>query len=217
MRTKTCTKCGYTGAIETFSKDASKASGYGSLCKPCSAEKRRQYHQKNKNDPEYKARYQERNSAYREENKERSAEYTKSWVAANKERVKAIKAKSKAKLREETNRKLREKSAATPGWQNDRAVRWRKNNPDKARAALQKRRKAVVQATPVWFGELDNFVFAEANKLAVLRERVTGVKWHVDHVLPLRGKRVCGLHTWSNVAVIPALENIRKGNREAVQ
>lgn len=43
--------------------------------------------------------------------------------------------------------------------------------------------------------------------------RASGERVHVDHVIPLLGKRVSGLHVEGNLAVIPATENIRKGNR----
>lgn len=41
----------------------------------------------------------------------------------------------------------------------------------------------------------------------------TGTPHHVDHVIPLQGQNVSGLHVPENMRVIPALENIRKSNK----
>lgn len=62
--------------------------------------------------------------------------------------------------------------------------------------------------------ELTEFVFSEAYDLCKQREKLFGFKWHVDHIIPLNGKRVSGLHVWNNLQVIPASENLSKGNKE---
>jgi hypothetical protein len=63
--------------------------------------------------------------------------------------------------------------------------------------------------------ELTTFVFIEAKKLAGLREKLFGFPWHVDHIIPLRGKLVSGLHVWNNFQVIPKETNLQKGNKHA--
>ena len=43
--------------------------------------------------------------------------------------------------------------------------------------------------------------------------RTTGVPHHVDHVIPLRGRLVCGLHVETNLRVTPSRDNLAKGNQ----
>ena len=64
-----------------------------------------------------------------------------------------------------------------------------------------------------WEQELTEFVGKEAHSLAKLREQTIGGKWSVDHIIPVRGKIVSGLHTWNNLQVIPMQQNRSKFNR----
>lgn len=63
--------------------------------------------------------------------------------------------------------------------------------------------------------ELSILVFNEAHSLRKLRNQSTGIEWHVDHIIPLKGKEVSGLHIWSNLQVIPKIINLKKGNKLA--
>ena len=38
----------------------------------------------------------------------------------------------------------------------------------------------------------------------------------IDHIIPIKGKDVCGLHVWNNLQILRKVENSIKGNKYAV-
>ena len=87
--------------------------------------------------------------------------------------------------------------------------RWARNNKDKVNHLSAKKRATKLQATPSWANE---FFISEAYSLAQERTEKTGINWHVDHIVPLRSKKVCGLHCEFNLQVITAKQNMHKHN-----
>jgi predicted Fe-S protein YdhL (DUF1289 family) len=92
-------------------------------------------------------------------------------------------------------------------------TKWKRNNIGKVRADTVKRRAAKLQRTPAWLTVDDLWMLEQAYELAALRTKMFGFSWHVDHIIPLQGKLVSGLHVPTNVRVIPGVENVRKANR----
>ena len=80
---------------------------------------------------------------------------------------------------------------------------WQRQNPDKMRAQNAKYRAAKLQRTPTW-----------ANQEKI-QEMYTNCPegYHVDHILPLQGELVSGLHVENNLQYLPASKNISKGNK----
>lgn len=103
--------------------------------------------------------------------------------------------------------------------------KWGRDNPERFLAAKKQwlednkgvmahhasvRRASELQATPWWVDreELKDF-YLEARVLTI----ETGVEHHVDHIVPLQGRDVCGLHVPWNLRVITATENLQKRNK----
>lgn len=111
-----------------------------------------------------------------------------------------------AKLRA-AHKRWRDKNVSR---ERNRSAAWHKSNPDMAAANAGKRRAAVRRACPSW---ANDFFIDEAYDIAMRRTQATGVRYVVDHIVPLTSSLVCGLHTEHNLQVIPDAINARKGNR----
>jgi len=92
-------------------------------------------------------------------------------------------------------------------------IAWRANNVDKKRSYQAFRRAKVKQATPPWLTKEHKAQIALIYKEALRLTNETGVMYHVDHIVPLNGKKVSGLHVPWNLRAIPASDNHRKSNK----
>ena len=99
---------------------------------------------------------------------------------------------------------------AMRAWQSE----YRKHNRPLYNAANAKRRAKKLQATPDWadMGAI-TAIYQEAQRL----QDLLGVPMHIDHVIPLQGELVCGLHVETNLAIIPATLNLKKSNKFKVE
>lgn len=95
--------------------------------------------------------------------------------------------------------------------------RWNEKNVDKVRKmkrpANANRRANLLHRTPKWLSEQDKMRIKVKHAEARWMTEHTGISHAVDHIYPLQGRLVSGLHVPSNMRVIPARENSRKYNK----
>ncbi|MBU3577491.1 hypothetical protein [Polynucleobacter sp. UK-Kesae-W10] len=190
-----------TDRLRELSKDYYEAN------KDAVIERSRKYYAKNKAEilKAQKASYDpEQAKAYRARVDDQIKDYRKAyWLSLTEEQKQQKRQRARdLKVTEEQSKKRRENRK-----------RWIEKNRDARRLSISSYRASKAGSVAVWDKELTEFTFKEAYRLCSLRESMTGLKWHIDHFIPLRSRVACGLHVWSNFAVVPAEYNIRKSNK----
>lgn len=87
------------------------------------------------------------------------------------------------------------------------------NNPDMYKEMTSLRRRRFRNATPSWLNANQKMEIRLKYRLAIELSRATGVRHAVDHIIPLHGEMVCGLHVPWNLQVITQEDNLKKYNR----
>jgi 5-methylcytosine-specific restriction endonuclease McrA len=93
------------------------------------------------------------------------------------------------------------------------ATRWQKNNKGKVNANTAFNHSAKMLRTPKWLSPFEKLHIKCLYQVAAMRSKHSEIAWDVDHIVPLKGKTVSGLHVPWNLRVIPKKENILKGNK----
>jgi len=86
-------------------------------------------------------------------------------------------------------------------------------NRDKVNANNAKRRASRLLRTPKWLDDKQIEQIVYIYNYAMNKTCSTGIKHHVDHIVPLQGKTVSGLHVPWNLQVLPEPQNISKSNK----
>lgn len=161
------------------------------------------------------ARYRERNRGVL--NEKRRALYAEqgqgeaktAWNAANREKCKSYSRAHFERNRGERLANLKKWGEENPGRLKAAQKAWADANRHVFTASTAKIRAKIIQRTPAWadWTEIQKF-YNEARKLT----RQTGIEHQVDHIVPLNGKNVSGLHVHYNLQVITKDENLKKRN-----
>jgi hypothetical protein len=199
MQEKTCTKCGEKKLIDLFYKRSDQVGKYASHCKACKRAKDNAHASK----PEIKAL---------------RAEYAKKRRADPVSRQKDHQTKAiyhrtdeyRAKKREEG--RIRRSDPKEVERQRAYDLKRAKENPAYFSQKTRYRKAKKLQRTPSWLNSGHWFEMESIYKYCAALRSI-GFDYEVDHIVPLQGKNVSGLHVPWNLQLLTASENASKGNR----
>lgn len=183
---KKCRACNEEKPVAMFNKNKNRADGLEYICKPCAKAKFAEYRLRNIEKLKEKDRVW-----YQSGGKVKVAANYKKWGEANPDKLREYKRRYWEQKGQETHRI------------------YRAENPDVIHRNNIRRRKNESEQCPIW---ADQEKIREIYMLAK-EFREAGFDVHVDHIVPLAGKKVCGLHVHNNLRVCLAHINMSKNNR----
>jgi 5-methylcytosine-specific restriction endonuclease McrA len=209
---KLCKNCGNEYSITEFV--IKNTTGISRTCKLCKQQKSREYEMRRKErrklyNKEWYVKKKESGHIF----KPTSPEAMKKWRIANSDKIKEY-GKSYYSQNIESI-KLKKINYRKNNKDLIRAYNkeWRSKNPDRCGELSARRRARKRYATPKWLTEDDynaiRAFYTEAQRLTL----ETGIDHAVDHIHPLLGELVCGLHVPWNLQILTKSENSAKGNR----
>lgn len=190
---KQCCKCKTYKSTDEYYKNSRTRDGLNTYCIACHKADNIARKRQNRCNPKFREAELKYKKQYRTINQPAIKHYMQEWRAKNPTRT--------AEYYQENIERIKQYAA-----------QYRKNNKAKINAKTRKRQTAQMNRTPKWLNTDDYWVIQEIYDLAALRTEQTGIAWHVDHVIPLQGKLVSGLHVPNNLQVIPAVANYKKHN-----
>lgn len=192
---KFCIDCNDNICLNKFPKSHRTGKPVGNICKVCTSKRTKERQKNRKNCPKFKdwlRKYKEK-----EETKEKVRGYAKKYRSLYPEKYKKI---SKI-FREKNKEYLKQKNKA---WRNENAAKIRMSN--KIRSKILE--KATIIKTKDIFKQMSEFY-----KACRILEYHFNEKYHVDHIIPLKNKNVCGLNVPWNLTIAPKRHNIIKKNK----
>lgn len=206
---KICSKCKEQKLFIDFYRDKSKQDGYRTTCKACKSISDSKYKKNNAEkcrirDAIYYIRNKEtlnlQSKIYYEENKEKLLLRQKDYDLIRRDFISQyLKDRyNRVKHTEEYRKKYKE---------------YYEINKESFMNRAAKRRAAKLKALPKWLTKEELEQIKELYEIARMFKIYTGQEYHVDHIVPLQGKNVCGLHVPWNLQVILATDNLSKSNK----
>lgn len=138
-----------------------------------------------------------------ENKKARKLQLAQSYRSADPQKYLDSAQRYKNENRESVRASARDWKASNQSRYRELTAKWRRNNPGKVAASNRARKLRQTRATPAWADlKAIREIYIEAARLGM----------HVDHIIPLNGESVCGLHVEGNLQLLTPMQNAVKGN-----
>ena len=204
---KICKKCGIEKELSGYHKKSEVIDGLQPICKECDKIEKKKYYNKNKERLLNKSKIRYKN------NEEQEKLARKMHYLKNKEQVSI----DKKKYYETNKEQILNRHSKNKEHRNNYGRKWQIANPGKVNANAAKRRAAKLQRTPKWLTKEDFKKIEAIYKLASTIQKLTSILYDVDHIIPLQGKAVSGLHVPWNLQIITKEENVKKKNKLLIE
>jgi len=144
------------------------------------------------------------------------------WEQGNTTRVEYFRQYNKSNAGEEAKQRYYEKNRvyviaraqARPAAEKQAyKSKYKQSNPDLYKTLTSFRRRRFRDATPPWLTRKQKSEIRQLYQIAITMSKTTGERYVVDHIIPLQGETVCGLHVPWNLRVTTQEENLKKSNK----
>jgi hypothetical protein len=197
---RTCSKCKRVLLIAEFGKKSQRKDGINLWCKDCCRNKVNLYRSTEEGARKHREQEKSRYANNPQPIKERAKKHH--WN----NRVDVLKKMSQRFQIKMLNPEFRKKN-------NERLKAWSKQNPVKNLERVNRRRALKKQALPIWLTAIEKCQIEEFYEISLAKSFQTGIKHHVDHIFPLKGKGYNGLHVPWNLQILTQEQNDKKATK----
>jgi len=191
MKRKKCISCKCRKVTEAFSKDRQNADGLRHYCRDCVSKRYSKTDKYRKRRLDYYKAHKQQYKDYYKRNRNYHTQKSYEWAALNPEKVKTA------------SRKMIEKyKIQRPGM-----------SAHNTRLSELRRHKTRSNCVPKWLTKDQLKTMEQIYAFRAIQQMESPVLLHVDHIIPIHGTEVCGLHVPWNLQIITASDNCKKSNK----